>query len=379
MHKICVSCIGALVLCSCGHSQKYVYSGTLQAPSAAVGSTIAGRIVQVNVSEGSSVHKGAALVRFDDAASRAALLSAGARLAQARAVLADLLAGPRAQDLAHAQALVEQQRAQFDLAVSTSPYQASVVRNQAREALAQENDAASAAREAHVDADRMRSLFATGDVSAQTRDAALTRAVHANAQLANSIAAVRAAQAQAANATAVTLPQNAASAGAAYRAAQAQYSSLAAGARPQQIRQAQATVRAAQGDVAAARSRLTETVVRAPADGVVTAMDLQPGDLVAPGASVATIDENGNPYVRIYVPQSELGRVKLGAVLSVRSDVMPGTFEGTVEQVDSQAQFTPQDVQTASDLAVLSFGVKVRVRDPQRQLHSGTTVELALP
>jgi HlyD family secretion protein len=146
------------------------------------------------------------------------------------------------------------------------------------------------------------------------------------------------------------------------------------------VREAQATARAAQADVAAARVRLDETIVRAPADGVVTALDLHPGDLVAPGASVATIDEAGNPYARIYVPQAQLGRVTVGAHLAVRSDALPGvSFDGVVEQVDSQAQFTPQNVQTASDRAVLSFGVKVRVHDPQRRLHPGTTVEVALP
>ncbi|MGH7707021.1 MAG: HlyD family secretion protein, partial [Vulcanimicrobiaceae bacterium] len=126
--------------------------------------------------------------------------------------------------------------------------------------------------------------------------------------------------------------------------------------------------------------RLDEMAVRAPAAGVVTALDLHPGDLVAPNASIATIDEAGNPYARIFVPQAKLGGVAVGARLDVRSDSLPGVrFEGVVEQVDSQAQFTPQNVQTASDRAVLSFGVKVRVHDPRRQLHSGTTVAVAVP
>jgi HlyD family secretion protein len=375
-----IALLAACALSACAPRAENAYSGTLQSNDAAVGSTLGGRVTRVLVSDGSSVQAGAVLVQFDDAQPRAALVSANARLGQAQAALRDLLAGARPEDLARARALAEQQRAQLALASSTQPYQGAVVRNQVRQAQAQLADARAAAVQAHSDARRIGSLFATGDVSAQQRDAAVARARQSDAQVANASAAVRAARAEAANATAVTLPENAAAAEAAYRAAQEQYAALAAGPRPEQVQQARAAVRAAQGDVAAARERLAETLVRAPAAGAVSAIDLHPGDLVAPGASVATIEEGGDPYVRVYVPQSELGRVQVGARLAVRADAVPGArFGGIVEQVDAQAQFTPQNVQTASDRAVLSFGVKVRVRDPQRSLHPGTTVEVVLP
>ncbi len=374
-----LSLTAALALGACALGPNFSYSGTLQAPSAAVGSTLGGRVVHVYVTEGTTVRAGDAIVRFDDAQPRAAVAASAAQLAAAQAALADLIAGPRSQDLAHARALAQQQRAQAELASATTPYQASVARNQLRQALADEYDAQAAAHQARADADRMRSLFSTGDVSAQQRDAAVAKEAHADAQLSSSIAAVHSARSQTANTTAVTLPQNAASAQAAYQAAQSSYASLAAGARPDQVRQARASVQTAQGNLALDRARLDETIVRAPAGGVVTAMDLHPGDLVAAGASVATIEERGNPYVRIYVAQSDLGRVKLGATLPVRSDATTGTFAGVVEQIDARAQFTPQSVQTESDRAVLSFGVKVRVHDPQQRLHPGTTVEVALP
>jgi len=370
----------ALALVACAAPAGDIYSGMLQAPDAAVGSTLGGRVVRVMVSDGSAVRAGEALLRFDDAPPRTEFLSATARLAQARAALADLVAGPRPADLAHAEALAQQQRAQAQLAQSTAPYQAAILRDQFRGALSQVSEARAAAVQAHADAARMRTLFATGDESGQQRDAAVARERQTNAQLANALEAARAAQTLVSNALAVTLPQNAASAQAAYRAAAEQYQALAAGPRPEQVREAEATVRAAQADVATARTRLDETVVRAPADGVVTALDLHPGDLVAAGASIATVEEGGNPYARIFVPQSKLGRVTVDARLVVRSDAIPGvSFDGVVEQVDSQAQFTPENVQTASDRAVLSFGVKVRVHDLQRRLRGGTTVEVAVP
>ncbi len=368
----------AVAVCSCAPNAP-AYSGTLQAPSAAVGSTIGGRITRVFTSEGEFVAKGSPLVSFDDAQQTATVVAGTGQVNEARAALADLRAGTRPQDLARAKALARHDFAQFLLARSATPYQSTVAQNQLREALAQERDADAAAERARADAVRARSLFATGDVSAQERDRAMEAQKRAGAQLTSSEAAVRAAHAQATNTTTVTLPQTVASAQAAYQAAREQYLSLAAGARPDQIRQAVAAVRAAQGQLANSRAKLAEMIVRAPADGVVTDMDLHPGDLLAPGASVATIEERGNPYVRIYVSQRDLGRIKLGDRVAVHADSMPQTFDGIVEQVDARAQFTPESVQTKSDRAVLSFGVKVRVHDPNGLLHPGTTVEVPLP
>jgi HlyD family secretion protein len=109
-------------------------------------------------------------------------------------------------------------------------------------------------------------------------------------------------------------------------------------------------------------------------------MNLHVGDLVAPGASVATIDEDGEPFVRVYLPQSMLGRIRVGAHVAVHPDSQPGlALDGSVEQIDEQAQFTPQSVQTAEDRATLSFGVKVRIHDREHRVHGGTTATVALP
>lgn len=370
----------AISLCSCTSRGSDAYSGALQAPSAAVGSTIGGRVSEVFVREGDSVHRKQIMLRFDDKDQQAALAAAKAQLAQARSALADLKAGARPEDLARAAALAKQQLAEYRAAKSTQPYQVTSARNQLRQALAQLFDARAAATDARLDADRMRRLSTTGDISAQQRDAAVAREAQANAQLADREAAVRAAKAQTANTTQVTLPQNASAALSAYRAAEEQYRSLAAGARPDQVRQAEGAVLAAQAGVARTRSRLDEMIVRAPSDGSVTAMDLHVGDLVGAGAPIGTIDEPGNPYARIYVPQSKLGAVRVGAGLAVHADSVPGVrFRGVVEQVDDRAQFTPQDVQTASDREILTFGVKVRVHDPEHRLHPGTTVEVRVP
>jgi HlyD family secretion protein len=84
--------------------------------------------------------------------------------------------------------------------------------------------------------------------------------------------------------------------------------------------------------------------------------------------------------VRIYVTQSDMQLVKVGATVRVRSDALSGReFDGRIETIDARAQFTPRDVQTAADRADLAFGVKVRIADRDRALRAGTTVDVALP
>jgi len=73
-------------------------------------------------------------------------------------------------------------------------------------------------------------------------------------------------------------------------------------------------------------------------------------------------------------------RVKVGAAVRVRSDALASrVFDGRIETIDAQAQFTPRDVQTAADRADLAFGVKVRIADADHALRAGTTVDVALP
>jgi HlyD family secretion protein len=369
------SYLGTFVSCAaCAGSNGDMFSGTVQAPSAAVGSPVAGRVTAVLAQDGQRLRAGQVLVRFDDVQLRAELENARHAAAAAGAALADLRAGARAPDLARANDQARQARETFENANLSQSRQAAILRAVLAAARAQYADAVTAAKEAHTDAIRARSLFASGDSSGQQRDTADTLEQRTRAQVNAAEAAVQNAQAQLEQATRVTLPRTAAAARAAYDAAQNAYRSIAAGSRPDAIRQAAASLAATESSVARARARLSDTIVRAPADGVVSALDLHVGDLVAPGSAVATIDEDGEPFVRIYVPQSILGRVRVGERVAVQPDSQPAvSLGGTVEAVDAQAQFTPQSVQTADDRATLSFGVKVRIHDREHRVFGGTT------
>jgi len=372
--------LGTLGPAACSRSADDRFSGTVQAPSAAVGSPIGGRVTEVAIADGQRVRAGQLLVRFDDAQQAALFENARQQAGAAAAALADLRAGARSEDLARAGDQTRQAHETFERARLSESRQLTILAGQLTQARAQLADALAGAKEAHADAIRSRRLFASGDVSGQQNDAANARDLRTHAQADAARAGASNAQWELEQAQTVTLPRDIAASRAAYDAARNAYRSLAAGARPDAVRQAAAALAAANGSVANARARLDDTAVRAPADGAVSAMNLHVGDLVAPGASVATIDEDGEPFVRVYLPQSMLGRIRVGAHVAVHPDSQPGlALDGSVEQIDEQAQFTPQSVQTAEDRATLSFGVKVRIHDREHRVHGGTTATVALP
>lgn len=371
--------LALLLVPGCAAPDRDTFSGTVQAPSAAVGSPIGGRVIAVLVQDGMRVRAGQMLVRFDDAQQRSALDAADHQAAAAAAALADLRAGARAADLARARDEARQARENFESRRLSETGQTAILVAALAQARAQLADAAANANEAHLDAVRTRRLFATGDFSAQERDAADAREQRTHAQVDAARAGVRTAQEQLDKAAQVTLPRDTAAARAASDAAENAYRSLAAGSRVDTIRQAAASLAAAASGAAEARARLADTIVRAPAGGVVSALELHAGDLVPAGAAVATIDEDGEPYVRVYVPQVRLGRIAVGDRVAVHADSQPGvTLNGSVEQIDEQAQFTPQSVQTAEDRATLSFGVKIRIHDRDHRVHGGTTATVSL-
>jgi HlyD family secretion protein len=334
----------------------------------------------VLVAAGKSVKAGDVLVRFDDALQRAAVDAARHTAAQAAAALADLQAGTRAPDLARARSEAAQARATYESTRQAAQRQIDVLAQSLRQAGALVTGAEATARNAAAERRRAQALYASGDQSAQVRDAAVAQAALAEAQLQDARAAAAAARAQLANARQVTLPKSIAASEANLKAAQAAYRSLAIAPRPGAVQEARAALAAAQADLAGQQARLAEQAVVAPAPGMVASFDLHVGDLVAPGAAVATIDEAGEPYVRVFIPQAQLGRINVGDPASVRSDADPGiAIPGTVEMIDQQAQFTPQSVQTADDRATLAFGVKVRIHDRDRPMHGGTTATVTFP
>jgi multidrug resistance efflux pump len=149
------------------------------------------------------------------------------------------------------------------------------------------------------------------------------------------------------------------------------------GFRPEEIAAARADVTAAEGEVQQAEAQWVEREVKSPADATVEALDIRPGDLLPANAPVAKLLEVDQMYCMVYVPEPQLGRVRLGQRASISSDAFPGeSFEGIVEQIRQKAEFLPRNVQTSDERQHQMIGVKVRVKNPQGRLRAGVHADV---
>jgi HlyD family secretion protein len=127
------------------------------------------------------------------------------------------------------------------------------------------------------------------------------------------------------------------------------------------------------------RTQIRKTTIAAPISGTVLKRAVEPGEMTMPGASLLTLADLENCRVRIYIPETKLGLVKIGQKVKVYSDSFPGkTYEGTVVTVSDQAEFTPKNVQTKEERVRLVYGVKVDVKNPAGELKIGMPVDAEL-
>ena len=140
----------------------------------------------------------------------------------------------------------------------------------------------------------------------------------------------------------------------------------------------------AQAEQAAASVRLSEaklndTVIYAPANGVVLRKNTEQGETVGAGTPIFTIGDLENPWIKVYVKEDMLGLVKLGQRAEVKVDSFPDKiYEGTVTFISSEAEFTPRNVQTQEERVKLVFGVKVSVKNQNEELKPGMPADVRI-
>ena len=153
---------------------------------------------------------------------------------------------------------------------------------------------------------------------------------------------------------------------------------LREGTRKEDIAAARAAVIQQERRLASLQKQRAETLVHSTVTGTVQSFGLRPGDIVAPNQTVAEILEPRELWVRIYVPETLLGAVRVGMPVRVRVDTWPDVwFRGHVATVASQGEYTPRNVQTRAQRAEQVFGVKVIV-DPDPRLKPGMASEVDL-
>jgi len=155
---------------------------------------------------------------------------------------------------------------------------------------------------------------------------------------------------------------------------------LIIGPRQERIEAQRATVSQAEAALRQVDAILAGGEVRAPFAGVVTVRHREPGEVVAPGTPVLTLQNRDDRWVRIYLPGDQIGRVALGQSARISADAYPGRgYEGRVVHIASEAEFTPRNVQTRAERVKLVYAVKVAiVGDPGHDLKPGIPADVRL-
>lgn len=164
-----------------------------------------------------------------------------------------------------------------------------------------------------------------------------------------------------------------------HRAAAERLKLLQSGYRREAVNAARAQLKEAQAMVESAQVTLDDVQVRSPIDGVVTRKHAEAGETIAAGRPVVTVTDVAKPWVRVYIPEREIGRVRLNAPATIKVDAFPErAFEGRVTYVSAQAEFTPKNVQTQEERVKLVFAVNVTAANPDGILKPGMPADVAI-
>jgi HlyD family secretion protein len=322
-------------------------TGTIEALQVDVSAKISGRIAELRVREGQPVERGQVLARLDTSELDAEARRAEATLAAAEAQRRDLEAGAREWEIEEARARVAQAQARLnDLLAGSRAEEIEQARSAVR--------SASATREwTERDYRRARELFDKELVAAQEVD-------RARQAWAVAVATERSARERLSLLEAGAREQEVAAARAELKAAGDRLRLLQAGPRPHAVVAARARVAEARAALALARSRLGEGTIASPLTGVVLRKNLEAGEVASPGVAILTLLDPSDLWLRAYVPEVDVGRLRVGQRARVSVDAYPGrTFPGRITEIASEAEFTPRNVQTRKERVNLVFRIKI--------------------
>jgi multidrug resistance efflux pump len=341
--------------------------GVVEIQEVRLGSKVGGRVAQVNTTEGDLVEAGQELVVFEAPELEAQREQWQARYLAARAEYEKAKNGSRAEEIKAAAEAVKAAKARWER------LKAGWREEEKRQAQAEQELADADLKVARADFERVEKLFRQGSLSRTDYDAAWAR--------------MRMAQGRADNARARndmlrtgSRPEDIAEAAAEMGRAQANLDLLLAGTRSEDIAAAEARMKEAHGRLREVEANLAEAVVRAPERAVVEVLAVRKGDLVPPNQPVVRVLRATDLWVKVYVPETELGKVRLGQAVEVTIDSYPSRrFAGTVMQIASESEFTPRNVQSVDERRHQVFGIKVRVSDPEGVFKSGMAAAVYMP
>jgi HlyD family secretion protein len=355
-------------------SDRLIVSGNIELTEVNIAFKTSGRLMERTVDEGDNVKKGQIIARLDRdqlAAQReretAAVASSEAQLVQARTA-ADWQRATLAADIETRRADLAAAQARFAELNNGARPQEKLDAHAAVEAAAAESE------RAQKDWDRAQALYKNDDISTAQRDQFRRNFENAQAmaksakERENLVLAGPRAEQIAAQAAQVERSRAALK--------QAEANALELKRREEEITTRKAEITRSRANVALIDTQLSDTVAASPVDGVVLVKSADPGEVLAPGTTVVTVGDIDHPWLRGYINETDLGKVKIGSKVKLTSDSYPGkSYQGRVSFIASQAEFTPKQIQTQQERVKLVYRVKIDVENPNRELKSNMPVD----
>ncbi len=375
---------------------RIVGSGTIEAEIIAITTETGGRIIAMHADEGDQVHRGDLLIKLDTSLLRANQNQLEAAVTTARANLAEVSAPPRSEDVAMAEAKLQQAKAARDGAhavwkeaqslvdnplelnarIDTARGEIAILEKQVEAAQA-ELKAAEIQRDEAARNQLNDEAVTMSQVAAKQAEAAGSNLGAAEAELAGAQSQLALVMAIRDNPLVLITQANTAKsayeqAKAAVLAAEAEVTSVKAGSTPEEVAIADAQVQQAEAALASVKVQLDKLNLSAPRDGIITDRPANPGELATPGATLMNLGDLDQVTLKVFISETQIGRVRVGQAALVEVDAYPGkVFEGSVAFIAPEAEFTPKNIQTEEERVNLVFAVKITLDNPDHRLKPG--------
>lgn len=343
-----------------GHDPNVIrVSGNMEVTDVELSFRIPGWVERRTVSEGQLVQRGQEVAALDRTELTQEVELRKREVAAARAALAELEAGSRPEEIAEAEAFVAQAKARVaELEAGSRPQEVAAAKAAVARATADTDYR-------KTELARMEQLHKSGAATNQELDTSRTAYVVADARL-------REAQEQLKLVEEGPRAEQIEQAKAALAQAQQRLALVKKGPRQEVVDQARARLQQTEQALAIAQTRLTYTALTSPVSGLVLSENVEAGEYVAAGTPIVTVADLNNIWLRAYINETDLGRVKVGQAVRVTTDTYPGkVYEGRISFIASEAEFTPKNVQTPKERVKLVYRVKITVANPNMELKPG--------
>ncbi len=340
-------------------------SGMIECDEIRLGSRVGGRVQEALADEGQRVSAGQALLRLEPYDLHERLAEAQAALAARAARLSELKSGFRAEEITQARARRDAIQARLDeLLAGLRPLELQIRQQRVAEATAE-------MQWAETEHARIVRLYEQKQASKEELDSAVLRLETTRAQLAVAASELALGEEGTRAEQVAAMRFNLAE-------ASANLALLENGYRSEQIEQAEAEAAAAEAAVGAMRRQVSELEIVAPVDGVVDALELEPGDLIPANTPMITVLATSELWIRAYVPENRID-LKEGQALRFEADAIPGAeFTGRVSFISRRSEFMPSNVQTPEERIKQVYRIRIRIESPDPRLRPGMAVDVHL-